>query len=1169
MMVFGPPGLMLAEMDADMGAPTDKSAGMPAGTVTFVLADVVGSTALWEKSPEATAEAVAMLEGLVDTLVVTCRGTRPVEQGEGDSFVAAFAQAVDATRFALELQGAIALEPWPEGAALSVRVAVHTGDARLEDGFYRGEALNRCARVRALAHGGQILLSSATAELVVDRLDTGVFLKDLGRHRLRDLARAEQIRQLCRLDLPVDFPPLRSLDRLPNNLPLQLTSFVGRESDVAHVAELLGGSRLVTLTGAGGSGKTRLAMQVAGELLDQYSDGVWLVDLAATNDADLVARSVAAACGVRELPLEHVDVAVARYLAERQVLLVVDNCEHLIEASASIVSVLLANCASVSVLATSREPLGVSGEVVYRVPSLALPSDTDVQCASVELFEARAQAVRPAFRLNDGNAAAVASICCRVDGLPLAIELAAARCRALSPAQIALQLTDRFSLLAGGTRSAVARQRTLEASVAWSIDLLAEAERALLLRLSVFPGGFSLAAAESVGTLGSDDSWQVVDLLTSLVDKSLVHVEESGDDTRYRLLETIRHFAAQQLFASDETATAREAHAQHYLAVVEATAPGLVGRDSVTCFALLERELENLRAAEEWFVRNQQTDFALRLAAELMVLWSCLPSVDVLQRLRQAIALDGGDTATRLRVQFCAGEVAWLLGETHSEAATLDEVETQARALDDRYLVARVDLLRGWQGMLLDDPDAESHLVRACDGLRRIGDYFYAADASIGLALAASMRGEYGAADQIFRDATGDARKSGNPVALGRALVMHSQVILQRGDADAAERCLDEADGLRVGVADRSLIPMTECLRGLIDALRGRVPEAIDRAQRAAAEAERGGFVGTLAWSLWVQLVAERCADHALDPVLIDAVDSTMTAFGIHWGSAWALASRAECALAAGDLATARRVADEALAISEQRLFAGYARSHCLLVCAAVRHAAEEPDAFDLVQRALVTSFGSELYWETIEALELLAVFSAAAGDDDFAARLLGAVHAARQRAGFAVPARNVPGVERLTVALTESLGADQFEAEVAAGASLTLVDAVAYATRGRGPRKRPASGWHSLTPAEVMVVELAAEGLPNADDRRATLRLRPHRQDASRAHLHQARRIDPRPARRASREARAAIDPLTRVDITSPRKAQHDTESQIRTDCVDPGRVGSGRWIHRLRVAR
>ncbi|MDP9333762.1 MAG: LuxR C-terminal-related transcriptional regulator [Actinomycetota bacterium] len=1060
----------------------DTSEGLPSGTVTFVLADIVGSTALWERSPEATAEAVAALEGMVDKLVVAWRGARPVEQGEGDSFVAAFAHAVDAVRFAVELQSAIARETWPEGLVLSLRVGVHTGDARLEDGLYRGETLNRCARIRALAHGGQVLLSGATAELVVDRLEGGVFLKDLGQHRLRDLARPEHIRQLCRLDLPVEFPALLSLDRMPNNLPLQLTSFIGRDADVAHVTELLEGARLVTLTGAGGSGKTRLAVQAAGELLDRYVDGSWLVDLAATSEPELVVRSVAAACGVRELPLEEVHVALERYLAERHVLLIVDNCEHLIDASASVVSTLLSSCRSVSVLATSREPLGVSGEIIYRVPSLALPTGDDVRCASVELFTARATAARPAFRLTDDNADAVASICSRVDGLPLAIELAAARCRALSPTQIEVQLADRFSLLAGGARSAVARQRTLEASVGWSVDLLTDAERALLRRLSVFSGSFSLDAAESVGTLGADDGWQVVDLLTSLVDKSLVHLDEDGEEVRYRLLETIRHFAAQQLLASNETVIARDAHAQHYLTFVETTAPGLVGPNIVSCFAALARELENIRSAQEWLVRNQQVDAALRLAAELQFLWTCLSSVDVRQRLTQTLALDGGDTATRIRVQFCASEVAWLLGDIENDATPLDDVEQYARMHDDVELVARVELLRGWKGILLDDPDAETHLVRARDGLQQIGDHFWAADASIGLALAFSMRGDYIGADRIFRDATASAHKSRNPVELGRALLLHSNVVMLRGDSDTAERMLDEADGLRVGLADRALAPMSECFRALLAALRGRFDEAIDRTHRAAAEAERGGFVGSLAWSLWVRLVAQRWAGRGLDPELIDEVEGVMGAFGLGWGVAWAHATRAECALAAGDLATARRVADDALAIGEQRPFAGYARSHCLLVCAAVRHAADDPSAEEFAQHALATSMAADLRWETIEALELLAELAADGGDPTYAARLLGAAQEARQHAGFATPTRNLPSLERLAAALAEALGAERLDADNAAGASLTLTDAVAYATRGRGPRKRPASGWQSLTPTEHDVVELAAQGLPNAD---------------------------------------------------------------------------------------
>jgi len=532
---------------------SDGSDALPTGTVTFVLSDVVGSTAMWEARPEAAAETIAALDGLVDKLVDAHSGAKPVEQGEGDSFVAAFAHAGDAARFAVSLQRSLATVAWPDDIRPGLRLALHTGDARLQDGLYRGESLNRCARIRALAHGGQTLLSGTTAELVVDGLSDGVFLKDIGVHRLRDLSRPEHLRQLCDPELPMEFPPLLSLDHLPNNLPLQLTSFIGRDNEMAEVAELLATQRLITLTGAGGSGKTRLALQVAANLLDCGTEGTWLVDLAPVSDPQLVGRAIATVLGVHEMPLQDVSDALETWLRDRTVLLLLDNCEHLIDECAAIVARLVGSCPHVKVLATSREPIGVSGETAYRVPSLQLPDDDSAECASVDLFAARAVTVRPSFRVGPENADAIASICRRLDGLPLAIELAAARCRALSPQQIANQLVDRFSLLSGGTRTALPRQRTLEASVAWSFDLLTDDERSLLQRLSVFSGSFSLEAAEAVGSLDQDDAWQVVEMLTGLVDKSLVQIEEDERAVRYRLLETVRHFAAQQLVASGET----------------------------------------------------------------------------------------------------------------------------------------------------------------------------------------------------------------------------------------------------------------------------------------------------------------------------------------------------------------------------------------------------------------------------------------------------------------------------------------------------------------------------------------------------------------------------------------------------------------------------------------
>ncbi len=822
----------------------DTSEALPTGTVTFVLGDVVGSTTLWESRPEAAAEIFATLDGLIGKLVDRHGGVRPVEQGEGDSFVAAFGHAIDAATFAIELQRTIAKEAWPLGASPQLRVGVHTGDARLQDGLlYRGEVLNRCARIRSLAHGGQILVSSATSEVVVDYLTDRMFLRDLGLHRLRDLSRAEHLRQLCHPDLPFDFPPPQSLDNLPNNLPLQLTSFVGRDAEIAEIGEVLASTRLVTLTGAGGCGKTRLAIQIAAAALDHYPDGTWLVDLSAVSDPELVARSVASVFGVREMPLEDAATALIRYLQGRHALVVVDNCEHLIDACAAIIGQLTVTCADVRVLATSREPLGIAGEMTYRVPSLALPARETPQCASVELFATRAAAVRPSFRLSSENQDAVASICRRLDGLPLAIELAAARCRALSPQQIATQLAERFSLLSGGARTALPRQRTLEASVGWSIDLLGEEERTLLRRISVFAGSFALEAAEAVGALGCDDAWLVVDLLTSLVDKSLVQIEEHDDRVRYRLLETIRHFASQQLLAAGEAVEAHAAHAAHFVRFVQETAVGLMGPQVAHCYHALDTEFENIRRSVVWLIDAERVDPALELAGSLYVFWTRVASPDVLRSLESILALDGGDPATRLRVVFGAVEVAWVLGDLSRNTELLDDAEELAKAIGDPMLSLLVDNFRGFRGILTADPNSEALMQRAADGMRELAEYYWSSDALFGLGITSLMRGDLAASAEFLAQAVADARGSMNPVAMSRALVLQSSTAMRRGDLDEAERALTEAEVLQSGAADESIELFADAHRAWIDIVRGRHDEGYRRSMRVIDNSQRGGLL--------------------------------------------------------------------------------------------------------------------------------------------------------------------------------------------------------------------------------------------------------------------------------------------------------------------------------------
>ena len=488
---------------------------LPTGTVTLLLADVEGSTRLWETLPEEMTAAVENLDRTLADLVGAHRGVRPVEQGEGDSFVVAFTRASDAVACALALQRA-PLSP------ILLRIGVHTGEVQLRDeGNYIGSTINRTGRLRDLAHGGQTVLSGTTSDLVMDRLPSDAWLTDLGSHTVRDLPRPEHVVQMCHPDLHNEFPPLRTSDvGVAQHLPAQLTSFVGREAQMADVRRLLGDDRLVTLTGAGGIGKTRLAVQVATQIAAEFGDGVWYVDLAPITDPALVAVTAARALGLPDQPGRSTTDTLLRFIGNRHMLMVLDNCEHLLDATAALTTALLGACPRLTVLATSREPIGVPSEVTWRVPPLSLADD------AIELFTDRARHARPDFTITGDNAAIVPEICRRLDGMPLALELAAARVRALSLPEILDSLHDRFRLLTGGARTAVRRQQTLRASVDWSHALLTEPERVLFRRLAVFMGGFDLHAAQAIAGDEELHRHQVLDLLTLLVDKSLVVAEE-------------------------------------------------------------------------------------------------------------------------------------------------------------------------------------------------------------------------------------------------------------------------------------------------------------------------------------------------------------------------------------------------------------------------------------------------------------------------------------------------------------------------------------------------------------------------------------------------------------------------------------------------------------------
>ncbi len=570
----------------------------PTGTVTFLMTDIEASTRRWEEQPEAMRIALTRHDATLRE-AIEANGGWPFKH-TGDGMLAAFAAARPA------IQAAIAAQRLLE---LPVRMGVCTGEAELRDDNYFGPALNRTARIMAAAHGGQVLVAAATAAIVDD-----ADLVDLGEHRLRDLSQPQRLYQVRAEGLKDKFPALRTLDARPGNLPVQTTSFLGRERDLAEVAEMLGHVRLLTLTGVGGVGKTRLALQLAAELSPGYPDGSWLVELAAVGDPSATGHALAGTLGIAQQPGMTIEQSVVTTLSRRGLLLVLDNCEHLIDAAASLTHDIVTHCPNVRVLATSREALMVDGEQIWPVPSLGFREGAS--SPAVALFVERARAVAPRFELGS-DAGLISEICRRLDGIPLAIELAAARIRAMSPLQIRDRLDERFRILTGGSRRALERHQTLRHAVQWSYDLLSVAERQLLARCSVFAGGFTLEAAERVGASGAVEPADVLDLLDSLVRKSLVTVERSGNTTRYGLLETIRQFAEEQLAASGEADAARRHHAAFFVADSDAHFQIWRSPQQAISHRWFEREIDNLRMVFRWAVERDEVEIAAQLASNL------------------------------------------------------------------------------------------------------------------------------------------------------------------------------------------------------------------------------------------------------------------------------------------------------------------------------------------------------------------------------------------------------------------------------------------------------------------------------------------------------------------------------------------------------------------------
>ena len=835
---------------------------LPSGTVTFLMTDVEQSTRLWELFPDRMRAALLRHDTLARTRIEQHNGILVKPRGEGDSLFAVFERPTDALNAALDFQHALLAEAWDADVVLRVRMALHTGDADLRDGDYYGATVNRCARIRSAAHGGQILLSQSTSDMTRGLLPPDARLSDLGAHGLKDLQRPERLCQLLCPGWPTDFPPLRSLEVYRHNLPRQLTSFIGRDDEMAQIKSMLAQTCLLTLLGSGGSGKTRLALQVGADSIETYTDGVWFVELAplanpkasafpsatsgasdptasppnlskpeAANsnpgDPGLIARAILKTLGCREEAGRDALDTLRDYLKPLSLLLILDNCEHLVLDAAQAVNALLRACPGLRILTTSRIRLNAPGETAWRVPSLLVPDDDPrlnvdaaMRHASLRLFAERAVAARPAFAVTTANLPAMTQICRRLDGIPLAIELAAARVSALSPQQVAQRLDKRFSLLVGGSSAVLERHQTLRALIDWSYDLLSAPERVLLRRLAVFAGGWTLEAAEAVCAWSAIEPEEVLDLLSRLVDASLVIADEQDETTRYRLLETVRQYAQDQLQAALEDEAARECHLRYFLDVAEQAEPHLTGAEQSLWLQTLEAEHDNLRTALAWASGGETR---LRLAGALWRFWYARGHLaEGCAWLEKA--LSSSEDAPGLlvaRALHGQGFLAMSRGDYETAQTALARCLTMRRALNHQPGIAETLNSLGMLAQRRDDPVlAQQCYTQSLEIFRAAADRWGTATALNNLGSLAQLRGDPASAQTFYEQSLNIYRALNDRTRVAALTSNLGDIAHAHKDFVAARALFEEALQTFRGLGNKmyiaaTLYNLTEALCGL------------------------------------------------------------------------------------------------------------------------------------------------------------------------------------------------------------------------------------------------------------------------------------------------------------------------------------------------------------------
>jgi predicted ATPase/class 3 adenylate cyclase/DNA-binding CsgD family transcriptional regulator len=994
---------------------------LPTGTITLLFTDIEGSTRLLQQLGDRYESVLADCRHLLRHAFLAHHGQEVDTQG--DSFFVAFARATDAVSAAVGAQRALASHPWPEGAAVRVRMGLHTGEPSLTHGDFVGLDVHHAARIMSAGNGGQILLSQTTQDLVEYDLPDDVSLRDLGDHRLKDLGRPIRLFQAVISELPADFPPLKTLDTHPHNLPVQPTPLVGREREVATVCELLRRqeARLVTLTGPGGIGKTRLGVQVAAELSELFVDGMFFVDLAPLSDPALVVPTIAQRLSIWEGTGQSLLERLKEGLHQKQALLLLDNFEQVLSAAVQVADLLTA-CPRLKVLVTSRERLHVRAEQEFSVPPLALPATKLLpdlaalaQYEAVTLFLQCARAVKADFQLTTANARAVTDICAGLDGLPLAIELAAARLKLLPPQALQARFAKRLPMLTSGAQDAPARQQTLQNTIAWSYHLLSAQERCLFRRLAVFAGGCTLEAVEAVYEALGDETGKVFDGVASLIDKSLVQQRaQKEEEPRLVMLETIREYGLECLESAEETETTRQSHAAYYLALAEEAAPELQGPQQAAWLERLELEHDNLRAALEWFIERggpgSNREMALRLGGALAEFWIVrgLFSEGRAFLERVLAGSEGAAVPMRAKALSTAANLAFMQSNDDWAEALCQESLVLYRDLGDTRGIAFSLSRLAWVAMRRGDFAAARTQIEESLALNReVGDKDAIAWSLFFLADNPSLQGEYTRGRTLLEESLAMFRELGN----------------KRGIATSLKQ---SALWLFVAQGDQALV-------------RARLEESLTLFR------ELGDKDG-MAYYYWISgWVALSQGDTVTAHILVEQSLALWQEMGSKWYTAWSLGMLGKIAAHRGDLATARALLEEGLAILR----------------------------------------ASSDNWFIAFCLEELASVVTAQGEPVWAARLWGAAEALRDTVGLPLPPVFRADYERSVAAARAQLGDKAFTTAWAEGRTMTPEQV--FTARGpvtvstsTPPAKSPTIYPDGLTLRQVEVLRLVAQGMTN-----------------------------------------------------------------------------------------